>query len=151
MCSGWREAYYGGTSLRKKKATTDYYQALGVSRDAEFRTIKSAYRRLVKRYHPDVARNKAAERRFLAIQEAYEVLSDPKRRRQYDRLISESVPVVPRSSRQATARSTAPWTVPSMLGRGVRMVVDALGIRIDAGVRFGGGSHRHAGRNRKQR
>lgn len=63
----------------------DYYAILGVSRDADLETIKRAYRRLALQYHPD--RNpgdKEAEERFKQISEAYEVLSDPEKRRQYD-------------------------------------------------------------------
>lgn len=64
----------------------DYYAILGVSRDASQDEIKQAYRRLVKEWHPDLNpdRRKEAEERFKAIQEAYEVLSDPGKRRQYD-------------------------------------------------------------------
>lgn len=64
----------------------DPYQILGVSRTASEAEIKSAYRRLAKQHHPD--RNpgdKAAERRFKEVQAAYEVLSDPQRRAEYDR------------------------------------------------------------------
>lgn len=63
----------------------DYYAILGVSRDADAETIKRSYRRLALQYHPD--RNpgdKEAEERFKEISEAYEVLSDPEKRRQYD-------------------------------------------------------------------
>lgn len=143
--------------MTKKKVATDYYRVLGVGPDAELRTIRSAYRRLARRYHPDVAGNKNAGRRFLVIQEAYEVLSDAERRQEYDRLISKPFRASSRSGERATApsRRTASPTESSVLRRGFRIVVDALGIRIDAGVRIGGRSghspsrHRPSGRQGK--
>src|SRR5690349_6672816 len=65
----------------------DYYAALGVSRDASEGDIKKAFRKLARRYHPDVAKDKkTAEEKFKEINEAYEVLSDPDQRRKYDQL-----------------------------------------------------------------
>jgi DnaJ-class molecular chaperone len=64
----------------------DYYKILGVDRSADDKTIKSAFRRLARKYHPDVAKTKDAGERFREINEAYEVLSDPEKRRRYDTL-----------------------------------------------------------------
>jgi molecular chaperone DnaJ len=67
-------------------ATRDYYEVLGVSRDADDATIKKAFRRLARELHPDVNKNDPqAEDKFKEAAEAYEVLSDPDRRATYDR------------------------------------------------------------------
>lgn len=66
--------------------TQDYYDILGVARDASGDEIKRAYRRLARQHHPDVAHDKSkAEHHFKEINEAYEILSDPSKRAQYDR------------------------------------------------------------------
>ncbi len=113
---------------------TNYYRILGVKPDVEQQAIKAAYRRLARRYHPDVAKVKNAAERFLLIQEAYAVLSDPDKREQYDRVISKQddllhalivrpAPSHPRrSSRSSVVKPSG----------GVRFVLDFLGIRIDA-------------------
>ena len=62
----------------------DYYEILGVARDADAATIKSAYRKLARKYHPDVNKTKEAEEKFKDINEAYEVLSDKAKRQRYD-------------------------------------------------------------------
>ena len=63
----------------------DYYEVLGVDRGADESAIKSAYRKLAKKYHPDVnPGDKEAEKKFKEATEAYSVLSDPQKRRQYD-------------------------------------------------------------------
>src|SRR5262249_1868325 len=62
----------------------DYYKILGVDRKADDKTIKSAYRRLARKHHPDVAKGKENADKFREIAEAYEVLSDPEKRRRYD-------------------------------------------------------------------
>jgi curved DNA-binding protein len=66
-------------------AAKDYYALLGVSRDATAKDIKQAYRKLARKYHPDVNPNdKSAEAKFKEINAAYEVLSDPEKRKKYD-------------------------------------------------------------------
>jgi curved DNA-binding protein len=65
----------------------DYYKSLGVARDASEADIKKAFRKLAREYHPDVAKNKKqAEEKFKEINEAYEVLGDPAKRKKYDEL-----------------------------------------------------------------
>ncbi len=66
-------------------AGKDYYSILGVSRNASEKEIKQAFRRLARKYHPDVnPGDKSAEERFKQISEAYEVLSDKEKRKKYD-------------------------------------------------------------------
>lgn len=67
-------------------AKRDYYEVLGVSKDASAEEIKKAYRKLARQYHPDVNQNdKDAEEKFKEVKDAFDVLSDPNRREQYDR------------------------------------------------------------------
>src|ERR1700759_3379881 len=63
----------------------DYYQVLGVSRDADSDELQQAYRRLARANHPDVNRDPGAEERFKEVNDAYHVLSDPELRKRYDR------------------------------------------------------------------
>ncbi|MEJ8542052.1 molecular chaperone DnaJ [Methanothermobacter wolfeii] len=65
-------------------AKRDYYEVLGVDRGADKKEIKRAYRRLAKKYHPDVSDDPAAAEKFKEISEAYAVLSDDEKRRKYD-------------------------------------------------------------------
>ncbi len=68
----------------------DYYAILGVKRDAGADDIKNAYRRLARKYHPDVSKEKDAEEKFKEMAEAYETLKDPEKRAAYDQLGSHA-------------------------------------------------------------
>src|ERR1700676_5402243 len=63
----------------------DYYKTLGVAKDADADEIRKAYRRLARKHHPDLnPGDKASEDRFKTVQEAYDVLSEPKKKQMYD-------------------------------------------------------------------
>jgi molecular chaperone DnaJ len=69
----------------------DYYETLGISREADKEELKRAYRRLARKYHPDVNKEPGAEERFKEINRAYEVLSEPELRSRYDRYGEQGV------------------------------------------------------------
>ena len=62
----------------------DYYKTLGVDKNASDEEIKRAFRKLAKQYHPDINKEEGAQEKFKEIGEAYSVLSDPNKRKQYD-------------------------------------------------------------------
>lgn len=70
----------------------DYYQVLGVARDADQDAVKRAYRRLARKYHPDVSKEPDAKERFQEVGEAYEVLKDAEKRAAYDQIGSQWKP-----------------------------------------------------------
>jgi curved DNA-binding protein len=92
-------------------APRDFYEALGVARDAKPEEIQRAYRKLARQHHPDVNKDPEAEERFKEISEAYDVLSDPETRRRYDAFGADfrRVPddVDPDTWRQARSQSRA--------------------------------------------
>src|SRR5690242_15036001 len=78
-------AFRGTIRLAMATQTRDYYQVLGVARDATDEQIKTAYRKLARKHHPDLnPGDKAAEERFKELQVAYDVLSNPENRKLYD-------------------------------------------------------------------
>jgi len=77
-------------------ATPDYYKILGVPRSASEEDIKKAYRKLARKYHPDLnPGNKEAESRFKELTEAHEALGNPEKRRNYDQFGDPNGPGVP--------------------------------------------------------
>ena len=64
----------------------DYYKVLGVNRNDDQDTLQKAFRKLARKYHPDVNKDPGAEAKFKELNEAYEVLKDPEKRAKYDRL-----------------------------------------------------------------
>lgn len=89
-------------------AKQDYYEVLGVKRDAKPEEIKKAYRRLARKFHPDVnPGDKAAEERFKLMSEANDVLSDPKKRSVYDRFGQYSDNLADAAARGATPGGSA--------------------------------------------
>jgi len=85
----------------------DYYEVLGVPKDAAAKDIKSAYRKLARKWHPDANPNdpKGAEEKFKALQEAYEVLGDAEKRRKYDALGSDWQQAAQQAEQQRRYRS----------------------------------------------
>lgn len=88
---------------------TDWYQVLGVPRQATEEMIKKAYRRLAKTYHPDTHQgNQEYENKFRQISEAYSILSDTEKRKKYDEKLQASEFVEGKERRQESRRGEAP-------------------------------------------
>ena len=117
--------------------TRDLYNLLGVSPDASPEAIHSAYRRLARRYHPDLNSGAGAGARFKEVSRAYEVLRDPDQRASYDRE-AVPVPVRPRPTpRTAPPRAATDTRVPYFSERAERRDVPRfLDMRLQ--VRLGG-------------
>ncbi len=106
----------------------DYYQILGVSRDVSKDELKKAYRKLARKYHPDVSKEANAETKFKEVGEAYEVLKDAEKRAQYDRFGSnyqngQSFTPPPSWGQQSTGSSHGNFSnfFESMFGDGTGM------------------------------
>jgi curved DNA-binding protein len=84
--SGAGAAFLSSTKGQAVVKFRDYYEVMGVARDASADEIKRAYRRLARKYHPDVSKQADAEERFKELAEAYEVLKDAEKRAAYDQL-----------------------------------------------------------------
>ena len=107
--------------------SNDHYQTLGIKRDASSKDIKAAFRRLARKYHPDTNQgDPAAEERFKDINEAYEVLSDEKDRRIYDRYGNDW-----RSYRDAGFNGSEPSAPPRPSGSGTRSRPASSGTRTE--------------------
>ena len=108
------------------QTTKDLYKLLGVSREASQDDIRKAHRKLVRKYHPDAnPTDRSAEERFKEIQRAYEVLSDPQKRRDYDKGLrtsssrgsSGSRPRPRGAARRSTGSTTSTADLSDLLGK----------------------------------
>jgi len=119
----------------------DYYATLGVARDANADQIKAAYRKLARKYHPDVSKEAGAEEKFKEVSEAYETLNDPERRLVYDRALQRarvSSPQTPaRVIEPLSNRVTVePITSARFTSVGYREPVDFIHVQIDVDALF---------------
>ena len=126
----------------------DYYELLGVPRSASDEDIHRAFRRLARRYHPDVSAGADADARFQALSDAYEVLHDRQRRAHYDRSLPAITEVggPPRAAAAARPQPSvrAPYfseprrstAVPRFIGEQVALAPRILGLRPTVHVRI---------------
>jgi curved DNA-binding protein len=125
----------------------DYYGILRVCPTADDATIKAAFRRLAYRYHPDVASSKRAGRRFPNIQEAYAVLADPEKRREYDRVYRDRKPGSLTLPARPKPRERDGQTGGRLRRLGIAL--DVLGLRV-VGLKVDAGSVQPNVRRRKR-
>jgi len=116
----------------KMASFKNYYHVLGVDSTAGDAAINAAFRRLALRHHPDRSKDKRTARRFREIREAYDVLSDPENRRQYDHVYrargAALRPIGPRVERRE------PGARQGTRSRGFGITLDVLGLRVGLAV-----------------
>src|SRR5271163_3171705 len=125
----------------------DYYKTLGVAREASQDEIKKAFRKLARQYHPDVAKDKkTAEEKFKGINEAYEVLGDPDKRKKYDELGADWKQAGPQPGAGGQAYRTHTWR--SGEPGGEEFEFGGTGFSDFFEQFFGGGARHNGGRGR---
>jgi curved DNA-binding protein CbpA len=133
-------------TFRQMDRFKNYYRVLNIDSTADDPTIKAAFRRLARRYHPDLAKNARVARRFPDIREAYGVLSDPEKRRQYDRVYRVQTAVLPVAGHRESSSVRAR---PRSGSAGVGITLDLLGLRL--GLAIDAGARRSPARNLPRR
>lgn len=108
----------------------DYYAIMGVKPTDDLKTIKTAYRRLARKYHPDVSKEPDAEARFKEVAEAWEVLSDEQRRAEYDQLWQHRND--PQFNRQFQQHEGQPYNAEDLMIFSRLFLVSTVAIRITA-------------------
>ncbi len=128
-------------------AARDFYEVLGVARDAKPDEIQRAYRKLARTYHPDVNKDPAAEERFKEVSEAYDVLSDPQQRKRYDAFGADFRRVPEDVDPEAYARAGARGPRPGQPGGAFYTSTDFGDLDLDDlfGGLFGAGRGRRTG------